>query len=275
MLPLSEKFDLAALLDAADPAEATANIAARLETLGAEDKARLRRDVVASLQTFFRSGTGARADWFEPLLDTPALHGPEGGFDPAAPDVTGLEKPLCDLLVMSLDAMAVEDRARRIADTARHVPDISLLCALVSTIEQDPTLSWVGDAMPKLREILLQRIGDLAATAARFWTQRFPAALLWFWFVHGEEQRVYLFTRAAMDDPRALLALLTIPIERAGPEPAPQDVVAVRRWSRILDFQALEARAVAFAMSAPARDDRRRARRFLEAFATGKSELFR
>ncbi len=267
-------FDLAALLGQENPAAAMAAIAARLETLDADGDARLREEVVVALERSFGRGTHTDGDWFELLLEGPLLNGPVGGADLPPEDGTALQTRLCRLLVATLEDMAPEERGRRAATAARTLHDISLLGAVILAIERDPDGQGLGESLPEIRKALLDRIGVLAATSA-FWAQRFPAALLWFWFVHGEEQRVYHFTRSAMDDPNSLAALLTIPLEHVGTGEERQDVIAVRRWSRIIDFQALEARAVVLAMSAPSRTDRRRARRYLDAFANGKSELFR
>ncbi len=268
------EFDLAALLDRMAPAAAMAAIRDRLETLGAEGKSLLREEVLAALEGALGHGTRAAADWFELLLEGPLLNEVAGGGDPPTEDGEALEPRLCRLVVAALAGMAPDARGARVAEAARNLPDISLLCAAVMAFEQDPERPDLGEALPQIRKALLDRIGALAATSA-FWAQRFPASLLWFWFGHGEEQRVYLFTRQAMDDPDGLAALLTIPLERVGTGDDEQDIVAVRRWSRIIDFQALEARAVTMAMSAPLRTDRRRARRYLDAFAAGKAELFR
>jgi hypothetical protein len=56
---------------------------------------------------------------------------------------------------------------------------------------------------------------------------------------------------------------------------AGHDIVAVRRWSKIIDFNTLETRAVELLASAASKADRTRARRFLDAYANGKSDLFR
>lgn len=274
MLHDFDGFDLVPLLDQATPGDAMAAIAARFDALGGEHKTRLREAVIASLEHVFGSAARAKRDWFEVLLETPDLLGPERGVDPLPTDGKRIETRLCDLLLATLDDMAPEERGERAATAALRSRDISLLCALVMASEHNRDASYLGAASPDVRKALLDRIGGLAATSA-FWAQRFPAALLWFWFTHGEEQRVYLFTSRAMDDPSGLEALLTLPLERNGSGAEQQDVVAARRWSRIIDFRALEARAVQLAMTAPSRDDRRRARRFLDAFAAGKSELFR
>lgn len=267
-------FDLATLLDQAPPAAAMAAVAQRLDSLDAEGKARLREEVLVSLEGMLGRGTHANADWFELLLDGPLLNKLVGGADPSSQDGKALETRLCRLLAAAAADMAPEARGRRFADAAHKLTDISLLCAVIMSIEREPEGPDLGEISPEIRKALLDRIGALAATSA-FWAQCFPAALLWFWFVHGEEQRVYLFTSRAMEDPDGLAALLTVPLEPVGSGDEQQDIVAVRRWSRIIDFRALEARAVTLAMSAPSRTDRRRARRYLDAFANGKSELFR
>ena len=78
-----------------------------------------------------------------------------------------------------------------------------------------------------------------------------------------------------MRDQSSLASLLDIVIEPASPETGNSDLIAVRRWSKIIDFSSLEREALKLAMSGATRIERRRARRFLDAFGNGKSELFR
>lgn len=274
MLDPSARPDVATLLGTGTPAEAMSAIADRFESLGADDQAWIREEVVRSVAELFARGAPSKPDWFEPLVANPVIHARANGADPPPDDGSTLDARLQRLVLDALDAMAPEERGRRLGIIAHSATDISLLCASITALEQERDGGYLGEASPDVRKVLLERIGALAATSA-FWALRFPAALLWFWFAHGEEQRVYLFTSRAMEDPFGLAALLTIPLERVKTGDEQQDIVAVRRWSRIIDFQALEARAVTLAMSAPSRTDRRRARRFLDAFGAGKSELFR
>jgi hypothetical protein len=274
MVDPRDGYGLAALLEEATPAHAMAVIEDRLLSLDLPRRPSLRETVIAGLEDALDHGARIKADWFEFLLEDPVPSADGSSGDLPLEDAPVREARLCRLLLAALDDMGPEERGRRIGTAARHAADISLLCASIAAAERERDGSYLGEALPDVRKVLLDRVGALAATSA-FWAQRFPAALLWFWFAHGEEQRVYLFTRHAMDDPSGLAALLTVPLERVGAGEEQQDIVAVRRWSRILDFQALEARAVKLAMSAPSRAERRRARRFLDAFGAGKSELFR
>jgi hypothetical protein len=274
MLDPSKRPDLATLLDTGTPAEAMSTIADEFGRLGAADHARFREELVASVEARLARSEPRKAEWFAPLVASSVLHASAREAASLPAEATPVEARLQRLLLACLDAMQPEERGACLASSARDAPDISVLCALLTAVERERDSFLPDAALADVRKVLLARIAGLAATSA-FWAQRFPAVLLWFWFAHGEEQRVYLFTGRAMEDPIGLAALLTIPIERIGTGADAQEVVAARRWSRIIDFQALEARAVALAMSAPARADRSRARRFLDAFGAGKSELFR
>lgn len=273
MVDQEDAFDLAALFRTS-PAAAMAAIGDRLEILDAERRASFHEEVVTLLEEVLGRGTPDGGDWFELILEGPLLNQASVSGDPPPQDTRALEARLCCLLIAALANITPESRGFRVSNALRDLPDISLLCAAIQALEQLPDGPGLGESLPEIRKALLDRIGALAETSA-FWAQRFPASLLWFWFLHGEEQRVYLFTRRAMEDTDGLAALLTILVERIGTGDEEQDIVAVRRWSRIIDFQALEVRAVKMAMSAPSRTDRRRARRYLDAFAAGKAELFR
>jgi hypothetical protein len=273
MVQSSDGFDLRAVLRQTTPSTAMGTIAARLDGLPAESATRFREAVVSGFEELFARDTAAAAGWFEILVDSPLLRDrADDGDGTLAGD--GVGGRLCRLLVVSLDSLTPEERGRRLGAAAVQASDVSILCAALTAIEHERDEAFLGGSVPDCRKVVLARIDDLAATPA-FWAQRDPAALLWFWFAHGEEQRVYLFTSRAMEEPAGLTALLTVPLETEGSGAETQEVVAVRRWSKIIDFRSLEARAVACAMSAPSRTERRRARRFLEAFGTGKSELFR
>jgi hypothetical protein len=69
--------------------------------------------------------------------------------------------------------------------------------------------------------------------------------------------------------------LLEMPIDRVASSEGGRDLIAVRRWSKIIDFNTLEQCAVALVLSAASKPDKRSARRFLDAYAAGKSELFK
>lgn len=266
-----DRLDPAALLGECTAAQAVARIGDVLAQASAEDEPRFREGVIASLEALFSNGSTDRSGWFEALLEVPLLRGDGDGTDAEGHAGGQLRGRLCRLLVDAIDAMEPGDRGERLETAARTLPDISMLCTVAMTIDATGDESYLGRFLPTLRKLLLDRILDLATTEL-LWAQESPGALLWYWFLYGDEQRVYLFAKQAMEDPASLSVLLTVPLEHTG---SGEDLVAVRRWSRILDFQALESRAVALALSAPSRSDRRRARRFLDAFAAGKSDLYR
>jgi hypothetical protein len=269
-----DETDFGLVFDLESPAATLAAITARRDMLANNERVRFRDCVIIGLERAFGNGTRAGGDWFEILLDAAIFSAPEAEFDLGSDECQTFEKRLCDLLFTILDGMDPETRGERAISATRRLADISLLCTLVAASEHERGAAYFDTALPDLAAALLERISDLAKTTA-FWAQRFPAAMLWIWFVHGEEQRVYDFTSRAMHDPRGLEALLTLPLEQVELGGERQNIVAVRRWSRIIDFRALEMRAVALAMSAPSSTDRRRARLYLDAFANGKSELFR
>lgn len=169
-------------------------------------------------------------------------------------------------------ALGALDASERLAQLCRMLSqneDVSLLCLLLQDEAQARAL--LGDDADDMRSAIRTRIEALASTAA-LWRQAHPAALLWFWWRVGEEARVYAFVGAAMADAQSLPALLAALVEKGSDG---TDQIAVRRWSKIVDFAKLEPAALKLAMDGETREARRRARRLLEAFGNGKSELFR
>jgi len=200
--------------------------------------------------------------------------------DPEAPTIQGR---LAGFLANALMEASPDERGVLVLATLPAVTEFSVLCELFRTVEgnwtadqveRPPEETFFGTGTAGFRDALFARV-RLAAKKATLWTQGSPTAILWFWWACGEEQRVYAFIKEAMDDGKALAALLDEVVYRVATPDEEYDVIPVRRWSKIIDFRQLEPKVVQLSMSAPSRDDRRKARRFLDAFANGKSELFR
>jgi hypothetical protein len=192
------------------------------------------------------------------------------------------EARLRRILAENFSAAAPAERGVCLGAEIGGLADLSLPCALFVATANNPTADmrdegdepFFGAATEALSAELLGRVTGLA-DEGRFWSQVLPGALLWFWFTFGEEQRVYAFTKQAMRQDDALAALMEAVLDSETVPAGTVEVVAVRRWSKLIDLHGLEQRALTLALSAPTRGERARARRFLEAYATGKSDLFR
>ncbi len=204
------------------------------------------------------------------------------GASPALGAIEAAEADLCGALEAALAEAAPDARGRLLRDTLAGLGDVSLPCAFLRKVAapqsgegdgQKPE-PYFGAATEELRRALLAQVKKLAASGA-LWAQASPAALLWFWWTFGQSEEVYAFTQAAMREAAHLAGLLDVAVDQVILEGKAHDVIAVRRWSKLIDFHGLEQIVVPLAMSAPSREDRRRARRFLDAYANGKSELFR
>jgi len=200
--------------------------------------------------------------------------------DPEAPTIQGR---LAGFLAKVFAESEPDERGALVLGVLPELTEFSVLCELfravegnwtADQVERPPEETFFGTGTKPLRDALFARV-RLAAKKGSLWTQGSPTAILWFWWACGEEQRVYAFIKEAMDDAKALAALLDEVVYRVATPDEEYDVIPVRRWSKIIDFRQLEPKVVQLSMSAPSRDDRRKARRFLDAFANGKSELFR
>jgi hypothetical protein len=231
------------------------------------------------LEEIFTNGTSPSSDWLRAILmESPAYLRAKG-----ATGSKNNEARLRSLLDKVLGAKTPAERARLVLSIIPELNDISLLCAFVRSVQGDwsetaadgdAPAPYFGISTADLRTSLLDRVVALAE-AGGLWSQASPAALLWFWFACDQEQKVYVFTKKSMADANSLANLMEIGIERIQVNGADHDVIPVRRWSKIVDFHTLETRALEVAMAGASREIRSRARRFLDAYANGKSDLFR
>jgi len=194
-----------------------------------------------------------------------------------------IQERLSRILITALDTKPASERGALIAGVLTEVNEISLLCELFRLVEgnwtgdhasRPPEETYFGQSTGSLRDTLFSRV-QIAAKKGILWSQGSPTAILWFWWACGEEQRVYAFIKDSMGDAKALPALLDEIVYRVATPEEEYDVIPVRRWSKIIDFRSLEQSAVTLSMTGTVRDDRKKARRFLDAFGNGKSELYR
>jgi hypothetical protein len=194
-----------------------------------------------------------------------------------------IENALCRVLIRALDTLPATARGELILATLPDITEISVLCELYRTVEgnwaadhasRPPEDTYFGHSTGPLRDALFARVKRLAKSGA-LWTQGWPPAILWFWWACGEELHVYAYIKESMGDAKALPALLDTIVYRVATPEEEYDVIPVRRWSKLIDFRALEQSAVNLSMNGTVRDDRKKARRFLDAFGNGKSELYR
>jgi hypothetical protein len=198
-------------------------------------------------------------------------------------EAPSIENALCRFLIQALDRLPAPGRGELILSILPDVTEISLLCELYRTVEGNWAAdhasrpaedTYFGHSTGLLRDALFARVKRLAKSGA-LWTQGSSPAILWFWWACGEELHVYAYIKESMGDAKALPALLDTIVYRVATPEEEYDVIPVRRWSKLIDFRALEQSAVNLSMNGTVREDRKKARRFLDAFGNGKSELYR
>ncbi len=265
-----EPHEIEPLFQGTTSESAFASLEARVEAVAEAERLQLRGLILDALEASVRSGPPRSRDWLEALFAaSPAyLRAVQGA------SAESLTSRLQALVIAVLTPLPPTERAEFLGGILPNLSDLSLACALLRP-GADPvaTEAFFGPAEADLQSDLRARVEILAASEA-LWLQASPAAILWFWWAAAQEDRVYAFVRAGMRGGSSLSALLDLVVEPRPPE-AGGDLIAVRRWSKIIDFQSLEKAALQLALTGGSREDRRRARRFLDAFGNGKSELFR
>ena len=261
--------EIEALFSNAPPGEAFASIEARLRACP-EAETNIQRSLVLDCVEAFVRNRPRESDWVAAIFAaSPAyLRKGQGPAAPAAP----MEDRLRALIGAAFGPGAPVERSVQIFALLPDLADISLVCALLHKGSGDlAPEDLFGAELITLKTCLCACVERLAAKG-EIWLQAAPSAILWFWWV-AQEDRVYAFVKSSMMDPRGVTALLDMIVETS--ETDGTLVIAVRRWSKLVDFQSLEKHALQLALNGSSRDDRTRARRFLDAFGNGKSELFR
>ncbi|WOJ91307.1 hypothetical protein RZS28_08660 [Methylocapsa polymorpha] len=283
MCALLPRADIDALLGSENPRQAFATIEERLSDVLPAERPPLREQVIEALDAAFKSGKLFTNDWLRAICEASRVYLRLNDETQARLFEPSCEERLCALLMDAFEPSAPSERGALVSSVICDLSDISLLCALFRRVEHAATAegaegsaadSYFGLSSKELRSELLGRVMNLASSR-RLWTQASPSAVLWFWFTHGQEQEVYIFIKQSMRDASSLAPLLELALERSDAVEGGHEVVAVRRWSKIIDFNTLEKCALDLLLSGASKVDKTRARRFLDAFADGKSDLFK
>lgn len=277
------RADIDALLGSENPRQAFAMIEERLSDVLPAKRPPLREQVIEALDAAFKSGKFFTSDWLRAICEASRIYLHPNDETQASISEPSHEERFCALLMDAFEPLTPPERGALVGSIISDVSDISLLCALFRRLEGDTTAEgakgfaaepYFGLSAKESRNELLGRVTNLA-TSGLLWMQASPSAILWFWFTYGQEQEVYVFIKRSMRDVSSLAPLLELPLERNNAVEGGHEVVAVRRWSKIIDFNTLEKHALDLLLSGASKADKARARRFLNAYANGKSDLFK
>jgi hypothetical protein len=268
--------DIADVLADLGPADALLAIHESFAGTVSSGELPFRERIIKSVTAAAAAGKASPSEWIQAIFTAAPdfLRGP---------NARASEDLLSRLVIQILSPEPPEKRAPILTSIIAGTEDLSLACALFCLVGGEGAAErsgaevgapFFGAAAPDLVAALLARIARLA-DSGNFWAQAAPRSILWFWFNFGEEHRVYAFTQKALGETRAALALFEAAIDQEVSPDGTFAIVAVRRWSRIVDLIALERRGLELSLSASSRSERAKARRFLDALAAGQSELFR
>lgn len=264
---------------AGDPTDAFMTYRSRIAQASPHDRAKLRRVFVDLLSSVTRQ-TDRPVDWFMALLDNARVlleHVPDanlGFFDLAIE--THITSILAEILKLLDEDMRCEVIFRAIQDAA----DISFLCdvfrSMAGDVEREgakgQSTNAFGDNTDSLRQELVDKVIEIANSLALYEQAR-PQDILWFWWGSGYGEQVRQHTAKAMENPVALLCLMEISITTVWSSIGNYERVDRRSWSKIVDIEELNRRAITISKQAvgPAVNT---ARRFLAAYDRNNQDEF-
>lgn len=283
MCSLLQRAEIDAALGSESGSSAFATIEERLNGLPPADHLDIRARIIEALHAAFKGGKPLTVNWLRAICEAgPNYLRPSDGAGGRLTAPSN-EDRLCALLMDAFAPLAPSERGALVGSIIPDLADLSLLCALFRRVEGDwaaegatrgATDSYFGPRAVELQNELIDRVVSLARSH-QIWRQASAASILWYWFACGQEQEVYVFVKQSMRDASSLASVLEALLEQNDTGEGGHGVVAVRRWSKIIDFNTLEKRALELLLSGASRADKARARRFLDAYASGKSDLFK
>jgi hypothetical protein len=253
-----------------DPAVAFSVFESRMNSVSAEDKPKLRRVILELLEERMRSDADTRLGWFLELMNNAALLFGDESWKSAGLFAPSTEDQVRIMLRQVLAALSQTERVELLRATVNRASDVSLLCELMRSVTGDTEPEGtdykpdtLGDATEELRNLLLARVLSLAADGGLLQQIR-PAYILWYWWGCGEGEQVRSYTEQLLSTGAGVRTLMEISISYVRSSEGNYERVNRQTWKKLVDLSQLEEHARTWS-EAEKPDDRRLARRFLEA----------
>ena len=264
-----------------EPNKALQIVDDRVNKAPKEDQPILRRQFLDALEGALGAERVFTGEWLRSLVDFSLPYLRAGDLTPSLLYYTDNFQRFRTAIFAALNAQEPSSRAAVFAYAAEHARELSLLCSTFRTAVGDKNPSGVktrsadffGTRVEEIRTLLLDRVRRLAK-AGLFWSQAFPADLLWFWYGSDFANEVRDFVARALDQAEGFRAMLTVTVHRVYSTSGDYDSVNPE-WSKIVDLELLETKARYVSRSDTGADlDRRLAEVFLLALENGRNDPF-
>jgi hypothetical protein len=266
-------------LSSPHPLEALKVVEERLSAAAEDDRPRLRRLFLTSLDGAFGPTRPFTAEWLRAIVDVSPMY--IAAIDESRSSIFRVDNSqrLLTVVMRALEQLSPPDRARVILEIVPEVHDLSLLSELVRGLAgdrhpdgaRDDRRSGLGESVDGVREALLVRVRQIAQNG-EIWSQADPAKILWFWWGCDLEAEVRAFIDRAMADRDVQRSLMEITINRVYSTAGDYDRVRRSTWSKIVNLDDLQKHAREFTSENASDEDRRIGQRFLDALAKWDAE---
>ena len=175
-------------------------------------------------------------------------------------------------MVNNLARLSESERATLLKNAINSASDLSILSDVVRSIAGDlnpegakdrRAIAGLGEEANEVRDLLIQRIRDLAETN-RIWSQANPGHLLWFWWGADKASEVFKFTDQTMKTEEGLNGLLDASVSTVISSAGNYERVS-QSWSKIVNISELTERALQSSNKPEGDEQKRLALRFLAA----------
>jgi hypothetical protein len=267
------RSELDRILNRDDAEAAFQMVEERLGFAAEADRPGLRRLFLDELQITFEASRSITNDWLRALLNVSPTYIAAEIEVTSFLDVADNSNKLWRIVVRALEKLEVYDRAALIASVLPELSDLSVICVVFRAVVADRrregavtdriSAASLGDKAEVVREQLLARVRDMAATGA-IWRQAIPRDIVLFWWGSTLDKEVWDFTSAAARVADVRLSLLKIPVHPVYSSAGNYETVAPT-WSEILDLDVLVGCAQKILAEELPEEDKRIAQRFLTA----------
>jgi hypothetical protein len=267
------RSELESILNHHDPDLAFLSVEERIGSAAEPDRSRLRRLFLDELRATFEVSREITKDWLRALLNASPVYIDAGDETSRFLYIEDNSDRLRMLVIRALEKLQPEDRVPLMASVVPEIGDLSVLCAVFRSVAPDRrpegavtdriSAASLGDQTDMVREQLLARVRDVAATGA-IWRQAIPRDIVLFWWGSTLDNELWNFTSAATRTVNGSLSLLKVPIHPVYSTAGNYEIVAPT-WSGILDLEALAACARNILVEDVSDENKQLAQRFLTA----------
>lgn len=265
-----------------DPLKAFSMLREKLDRVESSERSRTRRIFFELLDSAFLGGKKIDANWLKAIIRESTTFIKEDQERVRTFFDLGVQERFRIIILHGLQNVNMDERCELLSDSILAAADLSLICDVIRSILADSNPEGsrekhrridLGASGEEIRLMLLNRVRDLARSG-EIWSQAAPDDILWFWWGSNFVSEVQSFLNEAMNTHEGLVGLLRVTVSTVVSSSGNYERVSRKMWSKLVNLDELEARAITFLASSYDDFERKSAERFLKAMERDRDSRF-